>query len=164
MALISEKTATGRIEDITVEPDKVADVSYNFREMITAGKKYYFEAIAGKDLLVVFDSLSPLFSATETSKVLRFLQYMRYASRVGNAIGIATLQLGVHGPQIENAAQHLADGVIELRRISEGGSVKRLLRVVKMVRTKIYEEYCPMEITDKGISVHKIPVAFRQSE
>jgi KaiC/GvpD/RAD55 family RecA-like ATPase len=144
----------------SVEPDQVSEISFNFREMILEGKKYVFNYLTGTDLLVIYDSFSPLFMAMARAKVLRFLQYAKYASRVSKAVGIATLDMGVHGEQIENACQQQADGVIELKKRIQDGHTSRFLRVVKMARTRVSEEYYPLELTDHGLIVHRIAMSF----
>ena len=158
MEMIAKKIENQKLEDITIEPEKVAKISYNLRDMISAGKKHYFQAVAGKPFLVIYDSLTPIFSSIEPKQVLRFLQYMKFASRVSNAVGIAVLQYGVHGEQVETACSQIADGVLELGKKTERGSVRRSIRIVKMAKTKIFEEYCPLEITPTGIMIHKIPL------
>ncbi|MFQ5762251.1 MAG: RAD55 family ATPase, partial [Candidatus Bathyarchaeia archaeon] len=132
---------------------------YDFREMIKIGKKYYFDAVLGKgNLVVIFDSFTPIMQAVELKKAIKFLQSMRYASRVGRAIGLATLQMNVHPPEVESAFLQLTDGIVEMRRKTDRGSVIRTLRIVKMSKTLAYEAYCPMDITEKGILIHKMPM------
>ncbi len=75
-------------------------------------------------------------------------------------MGIATLDTGVHGEQIENACQQQADGVIELKKRIQDGHTSRFLRVVKMARTRVSEEYYPLELTDHGLIVHRIAMSF----
>jgi len=53
----------------------------------------------------------------------------------------------------------LADGVIELKKITQAGHVERYMRIVKMSKTRFSEEYYPLEITNQGIVIHKLPVS-----
>ncbi|MEM2904295.1 MAG: ATPase domain-containing protein [Candidatus Bathyarchaeia archaeon] len=158
MELVLEKTKSWKVEELAVSPDRMVEIPFNLREMILQGKEYFFTGIRGRDLLMIFDSVTPLFQALEAKNVLRFLQSSAYACRISKAIGIATIHTGIHGEQIENACQQLADGVIEFRKRGEEGGVSRFIRIVKMRATKIYEEYCPMEITRNGIVIHNLPL------
>jgi len=158
MELVLEKTRSWKVEELAVSPDRMVEIPFNLREMILQGKDYFFTGIRGKDLLMIFDSVTPLFRTLEARNVLRFLQSSAYACRISKAIGIATIHTGIHGEQIENACQQLADGVIEFRKKGGDGGVSRFIRIVKMRATEIYEEYCPMEITRKGIVIHNLPL------
>jgi KaiC/GvpD/RAD55 family RecA-like ATPase len=63
------------------------------------------------------------------------------------------------GGEIENACIQLADGVIELKKKTQDSHTARFIRILKMVKTKIKEEYYPLELTSSGIVVHnKVPV------
>ena len=139
-----------------VSPDRI---NFNFKDMISEGRNYALkQVLLRKKLFVVYYSMSPLFTVTDEREVLRFLQYAKYATRISNAIGIATLHLGIHGTNIENAFQQLADGIIELKKKSLDGYAARFLRINKMARTKISESYYPLEITPNGVVVHPFPV------
>lgn len=162
MELIAEKTKENQIEDIAIDADRMGAIPISLRDMIMMGREHYFKAVFGRDLLIVFDSLSPLFSMLDQIEVLKFLRAANYACRISNGIGIATLHTGIHSSQVENACQQIADGVIEMRRVMEGGSILRTVRIVKMSKTKIFEEYCPIEITSTGVVVHRIPIGLRR--
>jgi KaiC/GvpD/RAD55 family RecA-like ATPase len=156
---ITAKTKEGRAWEGIIQPDKVAEASFNLQTIITAGQAFALNAI-GKDLFVVFDSLAPLFFGYDDyRKVVRLLQHMKFGSRISGAIGISTLVRGAHPENVENACQMLADGVIELRRIERAGHIERYLRIKKMHKTTFSEDYYPMEITNSGIVVHNVPTS-----
>ena len=154
-----ETIVRGKPEEVTISPDQVTKISFDFRWMVSEGKNFYLRAVAGKDLLVIYDSLTTLFlSVEDPRKALQFVQHLKYASRVCKAIGVATLQLGVHDKEIENACRHYADGIIEMRCREEGGYLYRYLRIDKMRATTFLEDYFLMEIKDSGIVLHKVPI------
>ncbi|UCH02104.1 MAG: hypothetical protein JSV20_09915 [Candidatus Bathyarchaeota archaeon] len=139
-----------------VEPEKI---SFNFKEMIAEGRKYAIKmALRRRKLVVIYYSMSPLFTVSNHRDVLRFLQYAKYATRISKAVGIAALHLGIHGTNIETAFQQLADGIIEVRRKTLNGYAARFIRISKMARTNFSENYYPLEISKDGILVHTIPV------
>ncbi len=52
--------------------------------------------------------------------------------------------------------EYVADGVILLHYLGIGGTSNRTMHIRKMRATKHSEEIHPLEITDKGIKIHKI--------
>lgn len=154
MGIIQEKMYdTGELDT----PDAI---SFNFKEMISEGRNYTLKMmLRRRRLIVVYYSMSPLFTLSDTREVLRFLQYGKYATRISKAIGIAVLHSGVHGEDIENAFRSLADGVIELRRKEKNGHTARFLRINKMPRTAFTENFYPLDVTSKGVEVYPFSVS-----
>jgi KaiC/GvpD/RAD55 family RecA-like ATPase len=160
MQLIAEKIVDSKEDFEVIKPDKVSKIFPDLREMIMEGQRYFWKAETGGELIVVYDSLTSLFTTMDRRNVLRFLQYAKYASRLSNAVGIAVLDSGIHGAEIENACRQLADGVIEMRKKTQDGYTARYIRIGKMARTKSREEYYPLELTDSGLVVYRLAVTF----
>lgn len=114
--------------------------------------------MAGKDLLVVLDSSSPMLTLMDTKKLFQFLQTMKFITRASESIGIAIMHLSIHDPKIEESCKQMSDTIIELRRIAEGQNIRRYIRVVKTLG-KFYDDPCPIEIRENvEIVVHKITI------
>ena len=151
---VEHRAAEGRIR-----PDRDTDISFDFRWMMSEGNSFYLRALGGDDLLVIYDSLSTLFSSVrDPQPILQFVHNLKYAVRVCHALGVVTLQLGVHAKEVENAYRFYADDLIEMRRTSRGGHVARYFRIANMRRTKFEEAYFLMDIADSGIILYKIPL------
>lgn len=157
MEIIQEKMyAFDKDEGDMVTPDKI---SFNFKEMISEGRNYALKmTLRRRKLFVVYYSLSPLFTVSDQKEVLRFLHYAKYATRISKAVGFAVLHSGLHGDSVENSFRQLADGIIETRKKNLDGHVARFLRIGKMARTEINENYYPLELTSNEILVHPYAV------
>jgi len=64
--------------------------------------------------------------------VYKFLTQLFTAVKQYDAVLLATLEEGMHPPNVLAAMEQLFDGVIELRLYEEGLRVVPLLRIVKM--------------------------------
>lgn len=85
-----------------------------------------------RPIRVVMDILSSLLMLNSPETVYRFLSQLLSEMKQYNAIVLATLEYGMHQPQVLAAMEQLFDGVLELRLYEEGLRVKPLLRVLKM--------------------------------
>lgn len=56
---------------------------------------------------------------------------------------------------VDGISEFSCDGVIVLKHITSGGGANRTLNVIKLRKTKIDDRIHPMDITDKGIVIHK---------
>jgi len=138
-----------------LEPEVLMKRSFNFFEILKEGRDYYFNAIRGGDLLVIFNSMSTVFLTMETKNALAFIQSLKIASRVTRAVGIATLHLGIHDDKIENICRSVADGIIEMRAIEKDGKLTHCMRILKMRRTDFYREICAYATGSEGLTFSK---------
>ncbi len=158
METLIEQPKEGREREGRSLPSRIAEITHDLRRFIREGRSFILKAL-GKKMLILFDSMSPLFFGYEDKgKVIEFLQSFKHTTRTCKAVGIFTIQSGVHGEEIETACTELADGVIELKKITQAAHVERYLRIVKMGKRKFSGEYHSMEITGDGIVVHRLPV------
>jgi len=132
-----------------LEPEALMKKSFNFSQILKEGRDYYFHALRGADLLVIFNSISTIFLTMETKNALAFLQNLKLATRVGRCVGIATLHRGIHDEKIENICRGNSDGIVEMRAIERDGKLTRRMRILKMSRTDFYREMCTY-VTGKG--------------
>jgi len=123
-------------EESVMEPEELMKKSFSFFEILKEGRDYFFRTLRGKDLLVIFDSLSTVFLVMELNKALAFLQNLKMATRAGRCVGIATLHTKVHDDKTENIVRSFSDGIIEMKAIEKGGKIFRYMNISKMSRTK----------------------------
>jgi circadian clock protein KaiC len=88
--------------------------------------------VEGKRIRVVADILSPLLMLNPGDTIYRFFSQLLSDSKKNNAVFLATIEEGMHPPQILAAMEQLFDGVLELRLYEEGPRVEPLFRVRKM--------------------------------
>ena len=86
----------------------------------------------GKRLRVVTDILSSLLMLNSADTIYRFFTQLLAGSKQNNAVFVATIEEGMHQPQVLTAMEQLFDGVLELRLYEEGPRVDPLFRVRKM--------------------------------
>jgi len=143
------------VEESVMEPEELMKKPFNLFEILKEGREYYFRTLRGRDLLVVFDSLSTIFLATDPKKALPFLQNMKMATRVARCVGIATLHTKLHDEKIENTVKSYSDGIIEMRAIGKGGKIIHYMNIPKMSRSNYYPGVCTYNIGKDGFTFSK---------
>jgi circadian clock protein KaiC len=86
----------------------------------------------GKQVRIVCDILSSLLMLNPPETVYKFLTNLLPEVKGYDTVFLATLDEGMHQPQVLAAMEQLFDGVIELSVQVEGLKVRPLLRVKKM--------------------------------
>ena len=81
---------------------------------------------------VVIDAISSLLMLNPPETVYKFLTQLFTAVKQYDAVLVATLEEGMHPPNVLASMEQLFDGAIELRLYEEGLRVVPLLRIVKM--------------------------------
>jgi len=81
---------------------------------------------------IVVDVLSSLLMLNQPETIYKFLTQLLEEVKRYDAVLVATLEEGMHKPEVNAAMQQLFDGVVELRLYEEGLRVLPLLRVKKM--------------------------------
>ncbi len=102
----------------------LAGLSYKIKDVLKQN--------AGRRSRVVLDVLSSLLMLNPPETVYKFLTQLFGEIKQYNAVVLATLEEGMHQPQVLAAMQQLFDGVVEMRLYEEGLKVLPLLRVRKM--------------------------------
>src|SRR5438128_729423 len=85
-----------------------------------------------KPIRVVTDILSSLLMLNSPETIYRFLSQLLSEVKQYNAVVLASLEEGMHQPQVLAAMEQLFDGVLELRLYEEGLRIRPLLRILKM--------------------------------
>jgi KaiC/GvpD/RAD55 family RecA-like ATPase len=99
----------------------------NLPELAMIIEKAY--SYLGGESLVVLDSASPLSLHNPEEDVTKFLQLFAAKIRGWKAIGIFVVQAGVHSEGFYNALAYLVDGMFDLRKTEENGTVRRYFRI-----------------------------------
>lgn len=108
---------------------------------------------AGRRIRVVVDALSSLLMLNEPETIYKFLTQLLAEVKQQDAVLLATLEEGMHDPQVLTAMQQLFDGVVEMRLYEEGLKVLPLLRVRKMRGVPPQPGYFNFSLTRNGMEV-----------
>jgi circadian clock protein KaiC len=109
---------------IKYDVNDLAGLSYNIKEALKQNP--------GRRVRIVIDAVSSLLMLNQPETIYRFLTQLFADVKQYDAVLLATLEEGMHQPQVLAAMQQLFDGVVELRLYEEGLRVLPLLRIRKM--------------------------------
>jgi len=102
----------------------LASFSYSLKDVLKQN--------ANRRIRVVIDVLSSLLMLNQPETIYKFLDQLLADAKQYDAVVLATLEEGMHKPEVLTAMQQLFDGVVELRLYEEGLRVLPLLRIKKM--------------------------------
>jgi KaiC/GvpD/RAD55 family RecA-like ATPase len=108
---------------------------------------------AGRRIRIVLDVLSSLLMLNQSETIYRFLNQLLEEVKRYDAVLLATLEEGMHKPEVLAAMEQLFDGVVELRLYEEGLRVLPLLRVRKMRGVPPQPGYFNFSFTRSGMEV-----------
>jgi circadian clock protein KaiC len=123
----------------------LASLSFNIKDILKKN--------AGRRMRVVTDVLSPLLMLNPPDTIYKFLAQLLDDVKQYDAVLLATLEEGMHRPEVLTAMQQLFDGVVELRLYEEGLRVMPLLRVRKMRGLPPQPGYYNFSFTRSGMEV-----------
>ena len=109
---------------IKYDVNDLASLSFNIKEILKKN--------AGRRIRIVIDMLSSLLMLNPPESIYKFLTQLLSEVKQYDAVLLATLEEGMHKPEVLAAMQQLFDGVVELRLYEEGLRVLPLLRIRKM--------------------------------
>ena len=130
---------------IKYDVNDLAGLSFNIKEMLKQNE--------GKKARVVVDVLSSLLMLNPPETIYRFLTQLFADVKQHDAVFLATLEEGMHPPQVIAAMQQLFDGVVEMRLYEEGLRVLPLLRIRKMRGIPPQPGYYNFSFTKVGMEV-----------
>jgi KaiC/GvpD/RAD55 family RecA-like ATPase len=130
---------------ITYDVNDLAGLSYNIKEVLKQN--------AGRRVRVVIDVLSSLLMLNPPETIYRFLTQLFADVKQYDVVVVATLEEGMHKPEVLAAMQQLFDGVVEMRLYEEGLTVLPLLRVRKMRGMPPQPGYFRFSLTSKGMEI-----------
>jgi KaiC/GvpD/RAD55 family RecA-like ATPase len=108
---------------------------------------------ANRRIRVVVDALSPLLMLNQPETVYKLLAQLLEEVKKYDSVLVATLEEGMHKPEVLAAMQQLFDGVVELRLYEEGLKVLPLLRIRKMRGSPPQPGYFSFSFTRTGMEV-----------
>jgi circadian clock protein KaiC len=109
---------------VKFDVNDLANLSYNVKEILKKN--------SNRRIRVVTDVLSSLLMLNQPDTIYKFLTQLFDDVKQYDSVVLATLEEGMHPPNVLAAMQQLFDGVIELRLYEEGLRVLPLLRIRKM--------------------------------
>jgi KaiC/GvpD/RAD55 family RecA-like ATPase len=104
----------------------------------------------GRPAKIIFDSLSPLFLYNPAAALTEAFQRLASKAKTSYGFLLATLQEGVHHPQVVNTLVYIVDGYIEMK-FEEGDVLERKLRVHHLKGLEHDPKWRRFEITDRGL-------------
>lgn len=112
------------------------EIKYDYRDLtgLSHSVKEVLKQNGGRRIRVVADVFSPLLMLNPPDSIYRFLTQLLADVKQYDAVLLATLEEGMHEPQVMTAMQSLFDGVVELSIFREGGlSFVPILSIQKML-------------------------------
>ena len=110
--------------EVKFDINDLSGLSINLKEILKKN--------SDRTIRIVIDVISSLLMLNPPETVYKFLNQLFNAVKEYDAVLLATLEEGMHPPNVLAAMEQLFDGVIELRLYEEGLRVVPLLRIVKM--------------------------------
>jgi circadian clock protein KaiC len=123
----------------------LAGLSYNIKDILKKN--------SDKRIRIVTDVLSSLLMLNQPDTVYKFLTQLFSDVKQYDSVLLATLEEGMHAPNVLAAMQQLFDGVIELRLYEEGLRVIPLLRIRKMRGVPPQPGYYNFAFSKNGMEV-----------
>jgi KaiC/GvpD/RAD55 family RecA-like ATPase len=107
-----------------LDVNDLTSISFNVKELIRKAED--------RRVRVIADVLSSLLMLNPPETVYRFLSQLLAEVKQYNAVFLATVEQGMHRPDVLAAMEQIFDGVLELKLYEEGFRIVPLLRIRKM--------------------------------
>jgi len=130
---------------IKYDVNDLAGISYNIKETLKKNPS--------RRIKIVMDTLSSLLMLNPPETIYRFMTQLLADIKQYDAVVLATLEEGMHKPEVVAAMQQLFDGVLEMRLYEEGLRVLPLLRVRKMRGAPPQPGYFNFSLTRNGMEI-----------
>jgi KaiC/GvpD/RAD55 family RecA-like ATPase len=130
---------------IKYDVNDLASLSYNIKEVLKKN--------SDRRMRIVVDVLSSLLMLNPPETIYKFLSQLLADVKQYDVVVLATLEEGMHKPEVLTAMQQLFDGVVELRLYEEGLRVLPLLRIRKMRGVPPQPGYFNFAFTRTGMEV-----------
>jgi KaiC/GvpD/RAD55 family RecA-like ATPase len=102
---------------------------------------------------IIMDSATPLFTYKDPQLVVQFLATMAVKVKAKGGAFIVSITLGTINEEIAKRLETLVDIAVELRILEVDGRKKRQMRVAKTRGQRVYEDWIPIYIGNKAISI-----------
>jgi KaiC/GvpD/RAD55 family RecA-like ATPase len=123
----------------------LSGLSYNIKDILKRN--------GNRRIRVVTDVISSLLMLNPAESMYKFLTQLFADTKQYDSVILATLEEGMHPPNVLAAMQQLFDGVLELRLYEEGLRVIPLLRVRKMRGVPPQPGYYNFAFSKNGMEV-----------
>ncbi len=130
---------------VKYDVNDLASLSFNIKDILRKN--------SGRRIRVVVDVMSSLLMLNQPETIYKFLTQLLDDVKQYDAVLLATLEEGMHKPEVLTAMQQLFDGVVELRLFEEGLRVLPLLRIKKMRGIPPQPGYYNFSFTRTGMEV-----------
>jgi len=134
--------------EVKFDVNDLSGLSINMKEILKKN--------GDRRIRIVIDIISSILMLNPPETIYKFLTQLFAAVKQYDAVLVATLEEGMHPPNVLAAMQQLFDGVIELRLYEEGLKVIPLLRIRKMRGVAPQPAYYNFSFSHSGmeVSVH----------
>ncbi len=102
---------------------------------------------------VFMDSATPLFTYKDPQLVLQFLTTMAVKIKAKGGAFIIAVTSGTINEEVSKRLETLLDLSVELRILEVDGRKKRQMRIAKARGQRVYEDWIPIYIGNKAISI-----------
>ncbi len=123
----------------------LASLSYNIKDILKKNEN--------RRTRITIDVLSSLLMLNQPDTIYKFLTQLFDEVKKYDLVLLATLEEGMHPPNVLAAMQQLFDGVVELKLYEEGLRVLPLLRIRKMRGVPPQPGYYNFSFTKTGMEV-----------
>jgi len=131
---------------IKFDVNDLSGLSYNIKDVLKKN--------ADRRIRVVTDVLSSLLMLNPPDTIYKFLTQLFADVKQYDSVVLATLEEGMHPPNVLAAMQQLFDGVVELRLYEEGLRVLPLLRIRKMRGVQPQPGYYNFAFSKTGMEIN----------
>ena len=104
-------------------------------------------------LRITMDVMSPMLVLNPSESMYRFWSQLLAETKQKGAVLFATLEEGMHPPNLVTSMEQLFDGVIEMRIYEEGLAFTPLLRVRKMLGVQPLQSYFRFTFTRDSMEI-----------
>ncbi len=130
---------------IRYDSSDLAGLSFEVKEILKKNQ--------GRRVRIVIDVLSSLLMLNAPEAVYRFLTQLLGEVKQHDAVFLATLEDGMHPPQVITAMQQLFDGVVELRIYEEELRFLPILKIRKMLGVAPKQGYFTFSFSREGMEI-----------
>ena len=131
--------------EVKLDINDLAGISFRIKEALKQN--------SSRKMRVVVDPLSSLLMLNPPETIYKFLTQLLADLKQYDMVLLATLEEGMHKPEVLAAMQQLFDGVLEMKLYEEGLRVTPLLRVRKMRGSPPQPGYFDFSLSRNGMEV-----------
>ncbi len=132
--------------ELKCDVNDLSSLSFNIKDILKKNDPRRFR--------IVTDIVSTLLMMSPPETIYKYLSQLISEIKQHDAVVLATLEDGMHSPQVITAMQQLFDGVVELRIYEEGLRFIPILRIRKMIGVTPSPGYYNFSFTKSGLELN----------